>query len=342
MPVKKETALLTVEQKKLLLKDFPKSALSDDKSRGFTLTSIKAAYVMERLNDVFGICGSGWKYTISKLSTSETKVNGGFKVEIGCLVSLQYKMSDGEWSEKIKQFGGKQIVKGNVTDARKSAVTDGLTKVASILGIGHKVFKGEANDPNYGKLTPATQQTGASLPPQQTASAPAPNNDPVKMITPPQATKINELLKQKNQDVSKILDFYKKTDLNELTMQQASGVIGRLIKLETPTVDNNVDDPKPEGTSNGGVQFSDKMASKGDEILFMNALNKRAEQVGDTPIAMLAKFKEKVKVKELTGLTHDQIRQFTDKIIEMNSDHIKQGGENMVKEAEDVFGAKAT
>ena len=29
------------------------------------------------------------------------------------------------------------------TDARKSAVTDGLTKAASMLGIGHHVFKGQ-------------------------------------------------------------------------------------------------------------------------------------------------------------------------------------------------------
>jgi len=28
------------------------------------------------------------------------------------------------------------------TDARKSAVTDGLTKAASMIGVGHQVFKG--------------------------------------------------------------------------------------------------------------------------------------------------------------------------------------------------------
>jgi hypothetical protein len=28
------------------------------------------------------------------------------------------------------------------TDARKSAVTDGLTKAASMIGVGHEVFKG--------------------------------------------------------------------------------------------------------------------------------------------------------------------------------------------------------
>ena len=34
---------------------FPKDAYSCDSSRGFNLTSIKAQYVIERLNDVLGI-----------------------------------------------------------------------------------------------------------------------------------------------------------------------------------------------------------------------------------------------------------------------------------------------
>ena len=41
-------------------------------------------------------------------------------------------------------MGGKKVGKGSVayTDARKSAVTDSLTKASSLLGIGHSVFKG--------------------------------------------------------------------------------------------------------------------------------------------------------------------------------------------------------
>ena len=48
------------------------------------------------------------------------------------------------WSEPILACGGKSVGKGGsaFTDARKSAVTDGLTKAASMIGIGHHVFKG--------------------------------------------------------------------------------------------------------------------------------------------------------------------------------------------------------
>ena len=55
---------LTDEQKALLLADFPAEALSKDTSRGFELTSIKAMYVIERLNDVFGIIHVSWDLTI--------------------------------------------------------------------------------------------------------------------------------------------------------------------------------------------------------------------------------------------------------------------------------------
>ena len=39
---------------------FTQKALSADTSRGFQLASIKIAYVIERLNKVFGLCGIGW------------------------------------------------------------------------------------------------------------------------------------------------------------------------------------------------------------------------------------------------------------------------------------------
>ena len=118
----------------LLKKDFPREAYSKDISRGFELTSIKAAFVTERLNDVFGLCGTGWKYSFTKFREEQG--------EIGVKVTLWYRKENGEWSEPISQVGGKRIVKTNVTDARKSAITDGLTKIASLLGIGHNVFKG--------------------------------------------------------------------------------------------------------------------------------------------------------------------------------------------------------
>ena len=49
-----------------------------------------------------------------------------------------------EWCEPIFACGGHAVGRGAAphTDARKSAVTDGLTKAASMIGIGHGVFKG--------------------------------------------------------------------------------------------------------------------------------------------------------------------------------------------------------
>ena len=135
-PTRKE---LSLEEK--LKADFPEEAYSADNSRGFELTSIKAAYVIERLNEVFGLCGTGWKYEVSKFDNALDDTTGSV-AEVGVKVKLWYKMENGEWSEPITHVGGKRVVKGNYTDARKSAITDGLTKIASMLGVGHKAFKG--------------------------------------------------------------------------------------------------------------------------------------------------------------------------------------------------------
>jgi hypothetical protein len=53
--------MLSENQISALRASFPAEALSADTSRGFELTSIKAAFVVERLNEVFGPCGTGWR-----------------------------------------------------------------------------------------------------------------------------------------------------------------------------------------------------------------------------------------------------------------------------------------
>ena len=161
--------MLTQDQIQALKSPFPSEALSADTSRGFELTSIKAAYVIERLNEVFGLCGIGWRYVHGPFE--EVHTDSG-RVEIVTEVALQYRFpatddcagndpvvwdaqagnwafpnghSNHDWSEPILACGGKGLGKGSaiITDARKSAVTDGLTKAASIIGIGHEVFKGQ-------------------------------------------------------------------------------------------------------------------------------------------------------------------------------------------------------
>ena len=147
------------EQIDALRAPFPSEALTADTSRGFELTSIKAAYVIERLNEVLGPCGTGWRYAHSPFETVGTDEG---RLEVVTEVAVQYRTSndsgcgrvswtdgweyggDLSWSEPILACGGKGLGKGGApyTDARKSAVTDGLTKAASMIGVGHQVFKG--------------------------------------------------------------------------------------------------------------------------------------------------------------------------------------------------------
>lgn len=155
--------MLSEEQVRILRAAFPAESLSADTSRGFELTSIKAAYVIERLNDVFGTCGTGWRYVHAPF---ESIVMGDSRAEIITEMALQYRVSEDEqrgcppvewnngwrldhdrervWSEPVYAAGGHGLGHGSValTDARKSAVTDGLTKAASMLGVGCQVFKG--------------------------------------------------------------------------------------------------------------------------------------------------------------------------------------------------------
>ncbi len=81
---------MTEEQIRLLRASFPAEALSADTSRGFELTSIKAAYIIERLNDVFGTYGSGWRYSHAPF---ETIVTADERTEILTEVALQYRLA---------------------------------------------------------------------------------------------------------------------------------------------------------------------------------------------------------------------------------------------------------
>jgi len=150
--------MLNQDQVQALKAPFPAEALSKDTSRGFELTSIKAAFVIERLNEVFGPCGIGWRYVHGPF-----EVFGNGRTEVITEVALQYRFpatndcagcdqvvwdaqandwdfrnggSNHDWSEPIFACGGNSVGKGGAptTDARKSAVTDGLTKATSGTG----------------------------------------------------------------------------------------------------------------------------------------------------------------------------------------------------------------
>lgn len=99
-----------------------------------TLTSIRAQYVVERLNEVLGI--GNWKVVGEWKDVEESIVFIG---------ELTYTLPiEGAVEKSTGPVAGASDDR-DVGDAFKSARTDCLTKAASLLGVGNDVFKGLVN-----------------------------------------------------------------------------------------------------------------------------------------------------------------------------------------------------
>jgi len=117
---------LTPEQIALLKKPLPKEAVKPHPTKTF-LSSIKAIYVVERLNDVFGL--GGW--------SAENEV----VKQDGKMVIVKSTFTAPEYGIRIPDiFGGND--NPDLGDAYKGACTDALTKIGSYLYIGMDVYKG--------------------------------------------------------------------------------------------------------------------------------------------------------------------------------------------------------
>lgn len=140
---------MSKELYKQLSADFPAEAMTVDNSRGFPLTSIKAQYVRERLNEVMGV--DGW-------STRTEVVD---RTENGVAVKIEMTLHFKERSVTRTAFGGASVKSKGQTygDLFKSAETDALSKAASNFGVGNNVFKGLVDATKLGKTSSKTSAT---------------------------------------------------------------------------------------------------------------------------------------------------------------------------------------
>ena len=130
-----EFKTLTPEQIALLKKPLPSAAITKHPTKSY-LSNIKAIYVVERLNDVFGI--GNWNLTseiIDNKSLGKKTSNGQFP---HIVVRAYLKVP--EYNFNLESYGGND--NEDLGDAYKGAVTDALTKMGSMLSIGMDVFKG--------------------------------------------------------------------------------------------------------------------------------------------------------------------------------------------------------
>jgi len=131
-----------------LIKPFPDKAYSVDSSRGFNLTSLKAQYIKERLNEVFGIFG--WHFEEKFVSGGSNGVLcHGELVVYNPVYTVECSPKESPTIVELKTRGvsatGWSPNKKNLGDTYKGASTDALSKAASFIGIGNEVFKGNVN-----------------------------------------------------------------------------------------------------------------------------------------------------------------------------------------------------
>ena len=124
--------ILTQEQKDLIAKPLPAEAITQHPTKTY-LSSIKAIYVTERMNEVFWI---GW-WTIKVKSQERTDswmvvVHVTYEVPEYWIYYECFGWND-NWWENSKNF--------DLWDAYKWATTDALTKIGSWIGIWADQYK---------------------------------------------------------------------------------------------------------------------------------------------------------------------------------------------------------
>lgn len=134
MAIKKVTA----EMRKQLNAPLPPEAVKPHPTKTY-LSSIKAIFVTERLNDVFGV--GAWKLRCNEIERAE----GGTVVIKAILEIDEY----GVYYESYggNDNGGENSKNFDLGDAYKGATTDAITKICSYMEIGIDVFKGKGNQP---------------------------------------------------------------------------------------------------------------------------------------------------------------------------------------------------
>ncbi len=149
---------ITQEMREQLRAPLPKEAIKKHPTKTF-LSTIKAIYITERLNDVFGI--GRWSLETEVISHVDSYV-----LMKGHLLILDYAVSVSD------QYGGHKTkdVNTEMADGYKSAVTDVLSKTASYLEIGIDVFKGQ--DDSNGNTGDKGKSSSNAKPDQKKKSTP--------------------------------------------------------------------------------------------------------------------------------------------------------------------------
>lgn len=147
-----------------LLKDVPEAAkktITAGRLKG--MTDIKPMWRIEKLTEVFGVCGFGWKTVIK----NKVIVDGANNEKIAIVDIDLFVKIDGQWSEPIEGTGGSSFVAREKTgyhtndECFKMAYTDALSVACKSLGMGAAVYWGDGKYP----VTPQNTTKPGQKPP---------------------------------------------------------------------------------------------------------------------------------------------------------------------------------
>lgn len=129
---------LTQQQVDKLKEKLPAWAIKPHPVRT-NMTAIHPMAVIDRLNEVFGVCG--WSFTTEFISCEKRvqQTKSGEREVYDSAVKGRLHIGD----IILEQYGGS--TNDDKGDAVKGGGTDALTKIASYLGIGAEIYKGHGN-----------------------------------------------------------------------------------------------------------------------------------------------------------------------------------------------------
>lgn len=131
--------------------------------------SAKPQACWEKMTSVFGPVGIGWQYEIMDRWREEFPNSDGVIDRIDACVQVRVRLGEGRMAAFWEYIGqtamlyhtrdGKRIVD---EDAYKKAVTDGLTKALSVIGVAAEIYMGELGEEKY--LTAQDEPEPAAAP----------------------------------------------------------------------------------------------------------------------------------------------------------------------------------
>lgn len=140
-----------------------RDANGNEKVIGRVMYGYRPQYVFDAVNEIIGT--EHWRYEIASKEI--------FGKQAVVEVKLFIRIND-EWLCKGSQTGQMNIIKDNVGDAYKGAVTDALQKCFSLVSVGQDAYRGLLKEVYFGKSTkrpPANHKqppkTQSQLPRQQ-------------------------------------------------------------------------------------------------------------------------------------------------------------------------------